>query len=96
MWRIYLERTLHYFFLRDGDANGATAMARARFEVIDNASQFDLNFRSDRVERLAHKSLADEKVHTYCAGYFALCAPKTTFRAANIFRSPRSRPAAGR
>jgi hypothetical protein len=74
---IYLERTLHYFFLRDGDAKAAAAMARAGSEVIDNASQFDLNFRSDRVERLAHKSLADEKVHTYCAGLLLLCALQT-------------------
>ncbi len=74
---IYLERTLHYFFLRDDDPKAAAAMARAAGEVIDNPSQFDLNFRSDRVEKLAHQPLRDEKVHTYCAGLLLLCALQT-------------------
>ncbi|MGC3965899.1 MAG: hypothetical protein QM775_00560 [Pirellulales bacterium] len=81
----YLERTLHYFFLRDDDAKAAAAMARAAGEVIDNPSQFDLNFRSDRVERLAKKSLADEKVHTYCAGLLLLCALQSDVPRAEYF-----------
>jgi hypothetical protein len=74
---IYLERTLHYIFLRDPDAGAARAMAGAAAAVIDNPSQFDLNFRNDRILPLAKKPLDDLKVHTYCAGLLLLCALQT-------------------
>jgi hypothetical protein len=74
---IYLERTLHYVFLRDNDAAAARAMGGAAAAVIDNPSQFDLNFRNDRILPLAKKPLDELKVHTYCAGLLLLCALQT-------------------
>jgi len=74
---IYLERTLHYLFLRDEDATAARAMGEAAAAVIDNPSQFDLNFRNDRVLTLAKKPLDEVKIHTYCAGLLLLCALQT-------------------
>lgn len=74
---IYLERTLHYCFLRDPDKQAAAAMAKAAAEVIDNPSLFDLNFRNDRVEALAHTPLDGKKIHTYCAGLLLLSALQT-------------------
>jgi hypothetical protein len=74
---IYLERTLHYFFLRDDDEAAARAMGDAAAAVIDNPSQFDLNFRNDRVLPLGKKPLDGVKIHTYCAGLLLLCALQT-------------------
>ena len=73
----YLMRTLHYCFLRHPDPQVAEAMGQAAGEVIGNESQFDLNFRTDRVAALADGSLQGKKVHTYCAGLLLLCALKT-------------------
>lgn len=82
---IYLERTLHYFFLRDTDAKSAGQMAQAAADVIGNPAQFDLNFRSDRVYGLAKKPLKDVKVHTYCAGLLLLAALQTDVERSEYF-----------
>lgn len=82
---IYLERTLHYFFLRDKDPKAAAAMAQAAADVIGNPAQFDLNFRSDRVYSLAKKPLKDVKIHTYCAGLLLLCALQTDVERSEYF-----------
>jgi len=74
----YLMRTLHYCFLRHPDPQVAAAMGRAAAEAIGNESQFDLNFRTDRVTALAADSLKGQKVHTYCAGLLLLCALKSS------------------
>lgn len=73
----YVMRTLHYCFLRHPDPQVAAAMGQAAAEVIGNESQFDLNFRTDRVAALAEGSLKGKKVHTYCAGLLLLCALKS-------------------
>jgi hypothetical protein len=82
---IYLERTLHYFFLRDKDAKSAGQMAQAAADVIGNPAQFDLNFRSDRVYSLAKKPLKNVKIHTYCAGLLLLAALQTDVDRAEYF-----------
>ncbi|MCE9603577.1 MAG: hypothetical protein K8U03_01600 [Planctomycetia bacterium] len=82
---IYLERTLHYFFLRDQDAKSAAQMAGAAADVIGNPAQFDLNFRSDRVYSLAKKPLKDVKIHTYCAGLLLLAALQTDVNRSEYF-----------
>jgi hypothetical protein len=73
----YLMRTLHYCFLRHPDPQVAAAMGRAAGELIGAESQFDLNFRTDRVAKLAAAPLAGQKIHTYCAGLLLLCALKS-------------------
>jgi hypothetical protein len=74
----YVARTLHYCFVRHPDPEVAAAMGRAAAEVIGNESQFDLNFRTDRVLALKDESLRKKKVHTYCAGLLLLCSLKTS------------------
>ena len=70
----YLSRTLHYFFLRHGDSVVGQRMGQAANELIGNESQFDLLFRTDRVESLRGKSLRGQPIHTYCAGLLLVCA----------------------
>lgn len=91
----YLMRTLHYCFLRHPDAKTAAAMGQAAAEVIGNESQFDLNFRTDRVTALAGGSLKGKKVHTYCAGLLLLCALKSPAPRDDFFPIPEF-PAGGR
>ncbi|HEX4128968.1 MAG TPA: hypothetical protein VHZ24_02915 [Pirellulales bacterium] len=74
---IFLERTLHYVFLRHPDTKVATAMADAAREMIGNETQFDLNFRTDRIAELRGKSLAGKNICTYCAGLLLVCAQQT-------------------
>ncbi|HVW36135.1 MAG TPA: hypothetical protein VHB99_02480, partial [Pirellulales bacterium] len=81
----YVMRTLHYCFLRHPDPKVAAAMGQAAAEVIGNESQFDLNFRTDRVAALAEGSLKGKKVHTYCAGLLLLCALKSEAPRAEFF-----------
>jgi len=82
---IYLERTLHYFFVRDRDAKPAAQMAQAAADVIGNPAQFDLNFRSDRVDALKKKPLKNVKIHTYCAGLLLLAALQTDVPSSEYF-----------
>ncbi len=81
---IFLQRTLHYVFLRHRDPEVRGAMAEAARSVIGNEIEFDLNFRTERIEELAGKPLAGVKIKTYCAGLLLLCAqaadrPRTEF-----------------
>jgi hypothetical protein len=71
---IYLQRTLHYFFLRHDDPEVGRQMGRAAAAMIGNESQFDLTFQTRRVERLRGKPLEDQLIHTYCAGFLLICA----------------------
>lgn len=73
----FIKRTRHYVFLRHKDPEIAKAMGEAAGSVIGNPSQFDMNFRTDRVLELAHQPLAGKKIHTYCAGLLLLCALQT-------------------
>ncbi len=70
----FLDRTLNYVFLRHPDPEVARKMGEAAAEMIGNPTQFDLNFRTDRITALAGKPLHGEKIHTYCAGLLLLCA----------------------
>jgi hypothetical protein len=73
----FVNRTLHYLVLRHPDPQVAAKMAEAARAVIGNPSQFDLNFRTDRLEQYVGKSLDEEKIHTYCAGLLLLAAQQT-------------------
>lgn len=81
----YVLRTLNYVFLRHPDGAVAGRMAAAARAIIGNESQFDLNFRTDRVLALAGQNLQRRKVHTYCAGLLLLCALDTGVPAAEFF-----------
>ena len=90
----FVQRSLHYLVLRHDDPQVATAMAAAARSVIGNPTQFDLNFRTDRIESLRGVPLAGKKIHTYCAGLLLLCAMQSTAPRDSLF--PLSEhPAAG-
>lgn len=91
----YVLRTLHYVILRHPDPATAEAMAQAARELIGNESEFDLNFRTDRVLALGKGSLEGRKVHTYCAGLLLLCAQQTGRERSEFFPLPEG-PAGGR
>jgi hypothetical protein len=74
---VFLERTLHYFFLRHADAAAANKMGEVARSVIGNPTEFDLNFRTGRVSELKGQPLAGKKICTYCAGLLWLCAQET-------------------
>jgi hypothetical protein len=74
---LFVQRSLHYAFLRFPDAKVAAQMAEAARSVIGNETEFDLNFRTARVLALAHQPLAGKKISTYCAGLLLLCALQT-------------------
>jgi hypothetical protein len=73
----YVLRTLNYFFLRHRDAKAAKTMGAAARAMIGNPSNFDLNFRTDRVAEYRGKPLAGAMIHTYCAGFLLICAQET-------------------
>jgi hypothetical protein len=73
----FVKRTRHYVILRHKDPEIAKKMGEAAASVIGNPSQFDMNFRTDRVLKLANQPLAGQKIHTYCAGLLLLCALQT-------------------
>ena len=73
----FLQRTRHFVFLRHPDSETAAQMAQAAASTVGNISQFDLNFRTDRILPLAGEPLAGKKIHTYCAGFLYLCALQT-------------------
>jgi hypothetical protein len=74
----YVQRSLHYCFLRHPDPAIASALACAARDVIGNESLFDLNFRLQGVLALKGQPLKGKKVETYCAGLLFLCALQTT------------------
>jgi hypothetical protein len=81
----YVKRTLHYVILRHPDAGVASKMAARAREAIGNPAQFDLNFRTDRVEQLRGLPLAGKTIHTYCAGLLLLCAQETDAPRSDFF-----------
>jgi hypothetical protein len=70
----FVKRTRHFVVLRHKDQKVAQAMADAAAAMIGNETQFDLNFRTKRINEYAGKPLKDAKIHTYCAGLLLLCA----------------------
>jgi len=81
----YLQRTLHYIFLRHPDPAVGRRMGQIAASVIGNETEFDLNFRTDRVLALRGQSLAGRKIHTYCAGLLLLCAQETGLPRSEFF-----------
>ncbi|HWA97094.1 MAG TPA: hypothetical protein VG713_01315, partial [Pirellulales bacterium] len=75
---IFLERTLHYVFLRHPDPEIAATMAESARQMIGNDTEFDLNFRTDRVLELKGQPLNGKKIQTYCAGLLLVCAQQTS------------------
>lgn len=71
---LYVERTVDYVWLRHPDPAVAERMGEAAAAVIGNPLEFDLNFRSERLESLRGQPLAGQKIHAYCAGLLLLCA----------------------
>lgn len=73
----YVLRTLHCMFLRHPDPEVAKKMSDAARDTIGNPTEFDLNFRTQRVLDLKGQSLVGRKIHTYCAGLLLLTALQT-------------------
>ncbi len=73
----YLERTLHYVFLRHQDVQVAQRMGEVAGSLVGRPTQFDLTFETKRVSALKG-NLPDTKIiNTYCAGFLLLCAQET-------------------
>jgi hypothetical protein len=81
----YVQRSLHYCFLRHPDPQVAVALAGAARDVIGNESLFDLNFRLQGVLGLKGQPLKGAKIETYCAGLLLLCALQTSAGRAEFF-----------
>ena len=73
----FLKRTLNYVFLRDPDSAAAKKIGDAAAATIGDPTEFDLNFRTDRVAALKGKPLHGQTIHTYCAGLLLLCSQET-------------------
>jgi len=82
---IFLQRTLNYVFLRHPDPQAARQMGQAAASMIGNPTEFDLNFRTDRVAELKGKPLAGQKIHTYCAGLLLVCTQQTSLPRETFF-----------
>jgi hypothetical protein len=82
---IFLQRTLNYVFLRHPDAAVAAKMGERAASTIGDATEFDLNFRTDRVAALKGVALAGKPIHTYCAGLLLLCAQETPLSTSDFF-----------
>ncbi len=91
----FVDRSLNYVFLREPDPVAAAKMGETAASLINAPSQFDLNFRTERVEALKDKSLAGVKVNTYCAGFLLLCSQTTGLPRDDFFPIPEA-PAGGK
>ncbi len=74
---VFVQRSRHYLFLRHPAADVARQMGETAAQLIGNETQFDLNFRTDRVRELHGQPLRGKKIVTYCAGLLLLCAQET-------------------
>ncbi|MBI3463824.1 MAG: hypothetical protein HY000_12325 [Planctomycetes bacterium] len=81
----FMPRTLHYVFLRHPVPAAARRMGQIAAGIIGNETEFDLNFRTDRVLALRGQPLAGRKIHTYCAGLLLLCAQETGLPRSEFF-----------
>jgi hypothetical protein len=82
---LFVERTLHYVVLRHEEPEVAAAIAGRAHEAIGCATEFDLNFRTERVLSLRGQPLNGRKIHTYCAGLLLLCAQETGRKRSEFF-----------
>jgi hypothetical protein len=90
----FVNRSLHYVFLRHPDPAVAKKMGETAAEVIGSPTEFDLNFRTDHVTALKGKPLAGKKIHAYCAGFLLLCSQDTGRPREDFFPIPEG-PAGG-
>jgi hypothetical protein len=74
----YVQRTLHYFFLRHEDPAVGRKMGEVARSLIGNETEFDLLFRTDRVQALKGQPLEGRRINTYCAGLLLICAQETS------------------
>ncbi len=81
----FLDRTLNYVFVRHPDSAVSRKMGEAAAALIGNPTQFDLNFRTDRITTLQGKLVKGQKIHTYCAGFLLLCAQETNLPREQFF-----------
>jgi len=73
----FVKRTRHYMILRHNDPATAAKMAAVAAAIIGNETEFDLNFKTERVLALKGQPLAGKKIVTYCAGLLLLCTLET-------------------
>ena len=85
---LFLQRTLHYTFLRHEDPAVGRKMADVARQVIGNPCRFDLNFRTQRVIQEKGQPLSGREIHTYCAGFLILCAQETGVPLEQFFALP--------
>ncbi|MEK6249955.1 MAG: hypothetical protein N2C12_17355, partial [Planctomycetales bacterium] len=91
----FVKRTLDYVFLRHNDPVVASRMAKVAQAVIGNESKFDLNFRTDGIEKLKGQNLSGKKIDGYCAGLLLLCAQESEKPRHDFFPIP-EHPARGK
>jgi hypothetical protein len=85
---VYVQRSLHYLFLRHPDEKVAKQLGDAAASVIGNELEFDLNFRTDRIAALKGRPLEGQKIKTYCAGLLAITAQETSRPRESFFPIP--------
>jgi len=82
---IFVQRTLHFVFLRHRDPQVAARMGEVAASLVGNETEFDLNFRTDRLNELHGKDLKGQKITTYCAGLLLLCAMESGLDRGDVF-----------
>lgn len=82
---IYLQRTLHYWFLRHWDPGFGQRMGTTVASWIGRPTHFDLTFRTDRVRQQPRPLGAEAEIHTYCAGLLLMCVLQNGGREKEFF-----------
>ena len=82
---IYLQRSLHYWFLRHWDLALGRRMGKTAAGWISRPTYFDLTFRTDRVRQLPRPLPADAVIHTYCTGLLLMCVLQNGGRESSFF-----------
>ena len=82
---IYLQRTLHYWFLRHLDPGFGQRMGTTVASWIGRPTHFDLTFRTDRVRQQPRPLGAEAEIHTYCAGLLLMCVLQNGGREQDFF-----------
>jgi len=85
---VYVERTLNYVFLRPKQPDLGRVMGDVAASAIGSPTEFDLNFRTERVAELKGQSLAGQTIKTYCAGLLLLCGQETGLPRSELFPLP--------
>jgi hypothetical protein len=90
-----LDVPLYFAVLRHEEPAVARKMSEVAASLINNDLEYDMTFDTSHVIALAGKSLAGQKIKTYCAGLPLLCAQETTSPRQEFFPIPEA-PASGR